>query len=60
MFFVALDLGRVAIASSLIATTPLFTAAFAYVLLDDFERITRGDVAGAALVVVGAIVIALA
>lgn len=60
MFFVALDLGQVAIASSLIATTPLFTAAFAYVLLDDLERITRGIVAGAALVVVGAVVITLA
>lgn len=60
LFFVALDLGQVAIASSLIATTPLFTAAFAYVLLDDLERITRGVVIGAALVVVGAIVITLA
>ncbi|MFC6940239.1 EamA family transporter [Salinirubellus sp. GCM10025818] len=60
MFFVSLDLGRVAIASSLIATTPLFTAAFAYFLLDDLERITRGVVAGAALVVVGAVVITLA
>ncbi|MEF8867877.1 MAG: EamA family transporter, partial [Haloarculaceae archaeon] len=60
LFFVALDLGRVAIASSLIATTPLFTAAFAYVLLDDLERITMGVVAGAALVVGGAVVITLA
>jgi drug/metabolite transporter (DMT)-like permease len=60
LFFVALDLGQVAIASSLIATTPLFTAAFAYVLLDDLERITVGVVAGAALVVGGAVVITLA
>ena len=60
LFFVALDLGRVAVASSLVATTPLFTAAFAYVLLDDLERITAGVLAGAALVVGGAVVITLA
>jgi uncharacterized membrane protein len=60
MFFVALDLGQVAVVSSLVATTPLFTAAFAYFLLDDLERITPGVLAGAALVVGGAVVITLA
>lgn len=46
--------GRVVIVDPLAATAPLFTAVFAYVLLDDLERVTRGVVAGAVLVVVGA------
>ncbi|MFW6385021.1 MAG: EamA family transporter [Halodesulfurarchaeum sp.] len=58
-FFTALNLGPVAIGSSLIATTPLFTAVFAYFLLGDLERITPGVVAGALLVVAGAIAITL-
>ena len=53
--FTALSLpaGRVAIVDPLTATAPLFTAAFAYVLLGDLERVTRGIVAGAALIVAG-------
>lgn len=54
LFFVALDVGPVAVASSLIATTPLFTTLLAYLFLGDLERVTRGVVAGGALVVVGA------
>jgi len=49
--------GRVAIVDSLAATAPLFTAVFAYFLLDDLERVTRGVVVGAALIVVGAILV---
>lgn len=60
LFFVALSLGPVAIASSLVATTPLFTAAFAYFLLGDLERITKGLIVGVVLVVVGAVVITVA
>lgn len=60
LFFISLSLGPVAIASSLIATTPLFTAAFAYFLLGDLERITKGLIVGVVLVVVGAIAITVA
>lgn len=60
LFFTALELGPVAIASSLIATTPLFTAGFAYFLLGDLERITKGLLVGAFLVVLGAIAITVA
>ncbi|WP_336001542.1 EamA family transporter [Halorientalis halophila] len=56
-FFTALsmDAGRVAVVDSLAATAPLFTTVFAAVLLRDVERVTRGVVVGALLVVVGAI-----
>lgn len=60
MFFVALQIGPVAVASSLIGTTPLFTTVFAYFLLGDLERITWGVIGGATLVVVGATLITLA
>lgn len=54
--FTALSMpaGRVAVVDPLIATAPLFTAAFSYFLLSDLERVTRGIVVGALLVVVGA------
>ncbi|WP_227352626.1 DMT family transporter [Haladaptatus salinisoli] len=54
--FAALSLpdGRVAIVDPLTGTAPLFTTVFAYFLLRDVERVTRGIVAGATLVVVGA------
>jgi drug/metabolite transporter (DMT)-like permease len=54
--FTALSLpaGRVAIVDPLVATAPLFTTVFSFFLLKDLERVTRGIVAGAALVVVGA------
>lgn len=57
----ALDLegGRVAIVDPLIATAPLFTIIFAGVLLRDLERVTKGVVAGAGLIVVGAAMITL-
>lgn len=52
--------GRVAIVDPLAATAPLFTAAFAYFLLGDLERVTTGVVGGAALIVVGAALITVA
>ncbi|WP_435117998.1 EamA family transporter [Halolamina sp. C58] len=45
--------GTVAIVDPLAATAPLFTTAFAYFLLGDLERVTRGVVVGAALIVLG-------
>ncbi|WP_435344305.1 EamA family transporter [Haloarchaeobius sp. HRN-SO-5] len=59
--FTALSLpeGRVAIVESLSSTAPLFTTAFAFFLLRDLERVTRGVVAGAVLVVVGAALVTL-
>lgn len=60
LFFVALDLGPVAIVTSLVGVASLFTVAFAYLLLGDLERITPGIVVGAGLVVVGAAAITLA
>jgi drug/metabolite transporter (DMT)-like permease len=46
--------GRVAVVDPLVATAPLFTTVFSFFLLRDLERVTRGIVAGASLVVVGA------
>lgn len=51
--------GRVAVVDPLAATAPLFTAGFAYVVLGDLERVTRGVVAGAALVVAGVALVTL-
>ena len=58
-FFTAfsLEAGRVAVVDSLAATAPLFTAIFSAVLLRDVERVTRGVVFGAVLVVIGAVLI---
>jgi DME family drug/metabolite transporter len=55
--FAALARGRVAVVDPLAATAPLFTVLFAAVLLRDLERVSKGVVAGAALVVVGAVLI---
>ena len=55
--FAALARGRVAVVDPLAATAPLFTVLFAAVLLRDLERVTRGVVVGAALVVLGAALI---
>lgn len=55
--FAALQRGSVALVDPLAATAPLFTTVFAAVLLRDLERVTRGVVAGAALVVVGVVLI---
>jgi len=52
--FEAFDRGPVAIVDPLAGTAPLFTTVFAAFLLKDLERVTRGVVAGAALIVVGA------
>lgn len=45
--------GTVAVVDPLAATAPLFTPVFAYFLLGDVERVTRGVVVGAVLVVLG-------
>ncbi|MFC7134733.1 MULTISPECIES: DMT family transporter [Salinibaculum] len=55
----ALPAGRVAIVESLGSTAPLFTTLFAYFLLRDLERVTRGIVVGAVLVVVGVTLVTL-
>ncbi|RQG91830.1 EamA family transporter [Natrarchaeobius chitinivorans] len=54
-----LEEGRVAIVDPLVATAPLFTLAFAAVLLRDLERVTKGVVLGATLIVVGAALITI-
>ncbi|WP_247003386.1 DMT family transporter [Halosolutus gelatinilyticus] len=59
MAALGLEAGRIAIVDPLVATAPLFTLLFAAVLLRDLERVTRGVVAGAALVVVGAALITM-
>ncbi|MFB6353388.1 MAG: EamA family transporter [Halobacteriales archaeon] len=58
--FEAFDRGPVAVVDSLAGTAPLFTTVFAAVLLGDLERVTKGVVVGAALIVVGAGLITLA
>lgn len=59
MAALGLEEGRIAVVDPLVATAPLFTLLFAAVLLRDVERVTRGVVAGAALIVVGAAMITL-
>lgn len=51
--------GRLAIVDPLGATAPLFTTLFAAIFLRDVERVTRGVVAGAGLVVAGAVLVTL-
>lgn len=51
--------GRIVIVDPLAATAPLFTTLFAYLLLRDLERVTRGVVVGAALIVIGGAAITL-
>lgn len=53
----AMEAGRVAIVDPLAATAPLFTTVFAAAFLGDLEQVTRGIVAGAVLVVAGAVLI---
>lgn len=55
--FAALQQGRVAIVDPLAATAPLFTLVFAVIFLRDVERVTKGVVGGALLVVVGIVLI---
>lgn len=59
MAALGLEAGRIAIVDPLVATAPLFTLLFAAVLLRDLERVTKGVIAGAALVVVGVVLITL-
>lgn len=56
MFF-AFERARVAIVDSIIATAPLMALLLTVLFLRDFERVTRGITAGAALVVVGSVLI---
>lgn len=51
--------GLVAVVDPLVATSPLFTAVFAYFLLGDLERVTRRVVGGALLIVAGAAFVTL-
>ena len=46
--------GRVAVVDPLVAMAPLFTVVFSWYWLGDIERVSRGVVAGATLVVLGA------
>ena len=59
MAALGLEEGRIAIVDPLVATAPLFTLLFAAVLLRDLERVTKGVIVGATLVVVGAVLITL-
>jgi uncharacterized membrane protein len=58
--FEAFDRGSVAVVSALSGLSPAFATIVAAVLLADVERVTRGVVAGAALVVCGTTLITLA
>lgn len=51
--FYALSIGPVVIVDPLSATPPLFAIVFTYLLLGGIERVTKGLVLGAVLVVVG-------
>ncbi|MFB6130133.1 MAG: EamA family transporter [Salinigranum sp.] len=59
MMFTGLKYGRVAIVTTLAGTSTLVATAFSYFVLDDLERVTRGVVGGAVLVVVGITLITL-
>jgi uncharacterized membrane protein len=49
--------GRVAVVDPLVAMAPLFTVVFSWRWLGDLERVSRGVVAGALLVVLGAVLV---
>lgn len=59
LYFQALSMpgGSVAVVTALVGTAPLFVTAFGAILLADLERITRGVVVAAVLVVAGAALI---
>ncbi len=59
MTALGLEEGRIAIVDPLVATAPFFTLLFAALLLRDLERVTRGVIAGAVLIVCGAVLITL-
>lgn len=58
--FEALDRGSVSIVDPLYGTAPLFTTVFAYFMLRGVERVTVGIVAGAATIVLGAVLVTTA
>jgi DME family drug/metabolite transporter len=57
--FEAFDRGSVAVVSAVSGTSPMFAVAFTYVFLSDIEAVTGRIVAGALLVVLGAVLITL-
>ncbi|MDA1010105.1 MAG: DMT family transporter [Chloroflexi bacterium] len=59
LMFLALQRGEVVAVSPVLATNPLFTLAFAIVMLRGVERVTLRIVAGALLVVVGVIILSI-
>jgi len=59
MTALGLEGGRIAVVDPLVATAPLFTLLFAAVFLRDVERVTKGVVGGAALIVIGAALITI-
>ncbi len=59
MAALGLEAGRIAIVDPLVATAPLFTLVFAAVLLRDLERVTKGVIVGAGLIVVGAVMVTI-
>ncbi|MCU4926954.1 DMT family transporter [Halobacteria archaeon AArc-dxtr1] len=59
MAALGLEGGRIAVVDPLVATAPFFTLVFAAVFLRDLERVTRGVIAGAALIVAGAVLITI-
>lgn len=59
MMFVGLEFGRVSIVVTLAATSSLFAIFLSTVFLGDLEKVTRGTVVGAMLVVLGIVLITL-
>lgn len=57
--FEALRLGAVSLVDPLVGTSPLVAALLAYLYLGDVERVTRGVVVGAVLVVTGAAILSV-
>lgn len=60
LMFLALQRGEVVAVAPVLATNPLFTLAFAVVLLRGVERVTLRIVLGATLVVCGVVILTLA
>jgi len=60
LMFLALQRGEVIAVSPVLATNPLFTLAFALVMLRGVERVTARIVLGAVLVVCGVVILSVA
>lgn len=58
-FFGALSLGNVSIVDPLMGTMPLFATLFTYLFLRDIERVSKGVIVGAVLVVLGGALVSL-